>query len=133
MKERDMPHAPFDPIPPGFDRNTETEDHLRRYGFPVGRWKGRWGAGRIIEPTFRKMDHKQHRSRSKRHLGEETATVWSGAVIYPPEGTTINAVQAVWNVPNGYPPPEAEDGKWYTVSSWVGIDGDGDSADILQA
>lgn len=131
-----MPHEAFEPPPADFLASAADDVSLRRYGFPVGRWRDRWYrgiTGRVLQPTFRDMQHKRHLLRTQRYPGEETATVWSGAVIYAPKNTTFNAVEAIWNVPNSRSPAEAENAKWYTASSWIGIDGDGDSTDILQA
>ena len=123
----------FDQVPPGGPANMN-EDTLGKYGFPVGRWRGRWESGRkTIQPTFRAMGYKQHRDRKAVVENTEKAGVWSGAVVYAPGGKTINAVQAVWTVPNCYPPAGAPDGIWYAASSWIGIDGDDGSTDILQA
>jgi hypothetical protein len=36
-------------------------------------------------------------------------------------------------MPNSSPPPGAVDGIWYSASTWIGIDGDDGSGDVLQA
>jgi hypothetical protein len=61
-----------------------------------------------------------------------TATVWAGVVIDAPNGETIKTVRGVWTVPNVYLPDDAPDDVTYAVSSWIGIDGDGKSTDIIQ-
>jgi len=66
-----------------------------------------------------------------------TSLVWSGCVAFrETQAASINSVEAVWVVPNCYPPKDAVDGQWYTCSSWIGIDGDANakdgSIDILQ-
>ncbi|MFF4491695.1 G1 family glutamic endopeptidase [Streptomyces sp. NPDC001544] len=60
----------------------------------------------------------------------ETSAIWSGGVVRPPDGATVNTVYGEWVVPRPYPP--ALNGTFSYDSTWVGIDGDG-SSDILLA
>jgi hypothetical protein len=73
--------------------------------------------------------HERHQHLHR--AGVLTATVWSGVVVYAPQGETINTVSGVWTVPNVYLPDDAPDDVTYAVSSWIGIDGDRDSTDII--
>jgi hypothetical protein len=86
---------------------------------PRGRWSDRWGRIRhVIKPDFV--------SKKRFERPPSPSTVWSGFVIYrKTKETAIDSVEAIWTVPCCYPPNGAKDGDWYTVSSWIGIDGDG--------
>jgi hypothetical protein len=53
-------------------------------------------------------------------------------VVRAPRGATINAVRGVWTIPKVYLPHGDPHGITYATSSWLGIDGDGKSTDVLQ-
>jgi hypothetical protein len=137
-------------LPPhGFDPLKAGVEELRSHGLPrrpdenpelLKRWKRAVSrVSHVIVPQFRRMDYKKHNLRGARlpagrtaAHGTEQSTVWSGGVVYAPAGTTMKWVEGHWTVPNVYPPKGATDGVWYSVSSWIGLDGDG-SNDVLQA
>ncbi len=121
-----MRATPFDPLPKKFDPSKASSDLLHHYGFPVGRWKDSWKGAKLIRPAFGKISHKNH------HYYDERDSAWSGVVVSAPEGATINEVRGVWTIPKAYLPNGAPDGLTYAASSWLGIDGDGHSTDVLQ-
>jgi hypothetical protein len=121
-----MRATPFDPLPKKFDPSKASSDLLQHYGFPVGRWKDSWKGSKLIQPTFGTIQDKKH------HYYDERDSAWSGVVVMPPKGETINAVRGVWTIPKAYLPNGAPDGITYAASSWLGIDGDGESTDVLQ-
>jgi hypothetical protein len=69
---------------------------------------------------------------------ETGVKVWSGIVAFRENrDKAIKEVGASWTVPNCYPPGGADQGAWYTCSSWIGIDGanrkgDDSSGQVLQ-
>lgn len=130
----------FDPVTKDFDPFTATDNLLRRYGFPFGKWRNRWGRPKeVIQPTFRVMDYK-HRLVPRKRLPikppvplTQLASDWSGAIVNPAPQDTINSVEGVWTIPDCELPAHPMHNVWYTASSWVGIDhGEGNSPDILQ-
>jgi len=121
-----MRAIPFDLPPKEFNPSEATEDSLRRYGFPVGPWRGSWKRTcSLIQPEFGKSEQ------TKRHYFEKAGD-WAGVEVMAPEGDTIDAVRAVWTIPKAYFPEGANGDMAYAASSWVGIDGDHGSTDILQ-
>jgi Peptidase A4 family len=134
------------PLPPvGFDPLKADERLLDLYGFPrrptdpqlAARWESVLSRPiRLVEPRFRAMTHKRRRLpevRSRGEHGVETTGIWSGAVVHAPQGDTFKWVEGTWTVPNAYPPIGAQDGVWYSASTWIGIDGIDGSGDVLQA
>jgi hypothetical protein len=139
----------FAPPPADFNPLKAGESELLAHGFPrrptedpelLKRWEHAMSRPyRVIVPQFRRMEYKRHHLPGEGHPprrpaahGTETTSIWSGAVVYAPAGTTMKWVEGNWTVPNAYPPTGAIDGVWYSASSWIGIDGDG-SNDVLQA
>jgi hypothetical protein len=131
----------FDRVPADFDPFTADDATLQRYGFPVGKWKNRWGRPKqVIQPGFSVMDYKHFKTPRERLplnlagiLKKEFDWDWSGAIVYAAAPDTINSVEGIWTVPNSRLPGGAADAIWYTASCWVGIDhGEGSSPDILQ-
>jgi peptidase A4-like protein len=124
----------FDLPPKGFEPSNSTEEELRQYGLPFGRWRMRWGSDYqnikpILEPSTR---NRRHELRGMQ-LAVELAPVWSGVQVRAPSGARIDAVQAIWKVPNVLP-PEGAPGIKYAASFWIGIDGQvPGSPDLLQA
>jgi hypothetical protein len=129
----------FDLPPEGFDPLAASAAELERYGFPaisnnphyreryqklVGKLKHKL---KFVEPTFGAIPAKTKASGPFGAPG--TSPNWSGAAISPPQGQSIQWVQAEWIVPNIVALPGNEDSP---CASWVGIDGDG-SSDILMA
>jgi Peptidase A4 family len=121
-----MRATPFDPLPKDFNPSKASEDLLHRYGFPVGRWKDSWKGCKLIQPTFDNDHHKKH------HYYDERDSAWSGVVVEAPKGQTINAVRGIWKIPKAHLPDGAAKGIAYAASSWLGIDGNGESTDVLQ-
>src|SRR6516165_6755834 len=93
-----MRAIPFDLPPKEFNPSEATEDSLRRYGFPVGPWRGSWKRTcSLIQPAFGKSEQ------TKRHYFEKAGD-WAGVEVMAPEGDTIDAVRAVWTNPTAYFP-----------------------------
>jgi hypothetical protein len=134
----------FQPPPPGFDPVKATERERLTYGYPrcpgeypdlVARWTRKLSAPyKIIEPTFKPREMRRRRLPSflGKH-GPQTSDNWAGAFVTPAEGTTFKWVEATWRFPQSYLPGGAQDNVEYFASTWIGIDGDNGSGDILQA
>jgi hypothetical protein len=135
-------HVTTFPAPPaGFDFEKATEADRQKYGmpkFPTPELQQRFltaiKGARIIEPQFKARDRRRAKlpPLTGNH-GVETTNIWSGGVVYHPTGDKIWDVNGTWNIPTPSLPSGAQNGIWYTASSWVGIDGDGGSPDVLQA
>ena len=138
--------------PPDFDPAKASNRERARYGIPrcpvefpelAERLERRFRRRpfHIVKPIFRPMDYKRHHLIRKRQLralrakqhGPETTTIWSGGIVFPPPGDTMKWVEGTWIMPNSSPPAGAQDGVWYSASTWIGIDGDDGSGDVLQA
>jgi hypothetical protein len=132
----------FPPLPNGFDISNATDTEKATYGipqFPTGkgfeeRWQAMSKGIRFIEPEFKTRDRRR-KSLPKLSAGHgpQTSSIWSGAVVYPKPGDKIFDINATWHLPKASPPSHAADGVWYSASSWIGIDGDEISGDVLQA
>ena len=101
---------------------------------PLSAWRAEWDkdAYREINPDFHEL---KYRSRKRQAVITQD---WSGAAVCRDDKKkSIVAVEATWRVPTSSPPKDFIEGVWYTASSWIGIDGDGEkgdmSVDILQA
>jgi Peptidase A4 family len=132
------------PIPPGsFDFEKATDDDRTLYGIPrftagSGDVKKRWLETmrniRLVEPVFEQREVRPKKLPSlKPGHGTETSNIWSGGVTFPASGAKIWDVNGNWNIPKASLPAGAQSGIWYTASSWIGIDGDDGSGDVLQA
>lgn len=148
MSELKLPHGitvrTFTPPPEGFDPLTADDRSLAVHGYPSrpadpelrARWERVLGRGiRLVPPEF---TPREGRRRAERPAlggdhGVENTSIWSGAVVHAPAGDTVKWVEGTWTVPNAYPPVGAQDGQWYSASTWVGIDGIDGSGDVLQA
>ena len=86
----------------------------------------------MITPRFSILPQKRHRLLKNRH-GTEIYNNWSGAAIYSATNIVMNTIEATWTIPNTFPLVAATDGIWYSASAWIGLDGDGNSTDIIQA
>lgn len=135
----------FSTPPDSFDPVKADDQALLAYGYPsrpadpelLHRWERVLSGGiRLIQPTFRSMPYRRRRlpkaTAGAAHNTENTG-IWSGAVVYAPDGDGFKWIEGEWTVPNAYPPPGATDGVWYSASTWIGIDGIGGSGDVLQA
>jgi len=129
----------FDLPPEGFDPLAASAAELERYGFPaisnnphhrqsyqklLSQLKHKL---KFVEPTFRAIPAKTKASGPFAPPG--TSPNWSGAVISPPQGQSIQWVQGEWVVPNIVAPGSES---IYQCCSWVGIDGDS-ASDMLIA
>ncbi len=131
------------PAPPaGFDFATASDADRERYGmpkFPTADLQQRFvtaiKGAKIIEPQFKPRDRQRATlpKLSRDVHGVETTNIWSGGVVYNPSGDKIWDVNGTWHIPTPSLPSGAKSGIWYTASSWIGIDGDGGSPDVLQA
>jgi hypothetical protein len=138
----------FSPAPDGFDPLQATEKELLAYGYPsrpqepalLERWERVLGGSvQLIQPTFGRLPYQRQRRRqpwrgvdAEAVHGTEFTEIWSGAVVYAPEGDTCGWVEGEWTVPNAFPPKHAASGTWYSVSTWIGLDGI-HGGDVLQA
>jgi hypothetical protein len=133
------------PVPPlSFDPAKADKRELARYGLPsypfkfpdlAKKWEARLRRPyHIVPPIFRLMDYKRHNLlKLKDGHAPETSTNWSGGIVFPPSGDSMKWVEGTWTMPNASPPPGAQDGIWYSASTWIGLDGDDGSGDVLQA
>ena len=89
---------------------------------------------RLVEPAFKQRDVRTKKlpGFTPGH-GTETYDNWSGGVTFPASGDKIWCVNATWNIPKPSLPAGAQSGILYTASTWIGIDGDDGSGDIMQA
>src|SRR5215469_9741674 len=81
----------------------------------------------IAKPRLRERDACFRSPGKEIESSKEVIGMWSGIVAFREPWTTtnwINSVGAEWTVPNCYPPKDSHQGRWYTCSSWIGIDGD---------
>ena len=132
------------PVPPAsFDFEKATDEERTLYGIP------RLTAGssdvqkrlqetvqniRLVEPAFKQRDIRRKKLPGlKPGHGTETYDNWSGGVTFPASGDKIWCVNGTWNIPKASLPAGAQSGIWYTASTWIGIDGDDGSGDIVQA
>jgi hypothetical protein len=132
------------PVPPAsFDFEKATDDERTLYGIPrftagssdlQKRWRESVRNLCFVEPVFKQRDI---RRKKLPHLtpghGTETYNNWSGGVTFPAPGDKIWDVNGTWNIPKVSLPAGAQSGISYTASTWIGIDGDDGSGDILQA
>jgi len=88
---------------------------------------------RYVEPEFKPRERARKRLP---HLepdhGAETSSIWSGVVVFPPEKDKMDGVWGTWKMPQASLPSGAHSDIWYTASTWVGIDGDDGSGDVVQ-
>ena len=132
------------PVPPAsFDFEKATDEERTLYGI------SRLTAGssdvqkrlqetvqniRLVEPVFKQRDIRRKKLPGlKPGHGTETYDNWSGGVTFPASGDKIWCVNGTWNIPKASLPAGAQSGIWYTASTWIGIDGDDGSGDIVQA
>jgi hypothetical protein len=131
-------------VPPAsFDIVKATDQDRALYGLPrftVGSaaleqlWRSKARGLRFVQPRFKLRERKQRMLPGlKSGHGTETTAIWSGGVTFPDAGDKIWDVNGIWNIPQATLPRGAQDGVWYTASSWIGIDGDDVSGDVLQA
>lgn len=131
----------FPPLPDNFDITKATDAEKQTYGipqFPQGkgfeeRWQQLSKGIRFVEPKFAPRDRKRKFLPKFTGHGPQTSSIWSGGVVYPKPGDKIFDINATWRLPTATPPNQAINDVWYSASSWIGIDGDEISGDVLQA
>ena len=134
----------FTPPPAGWDPEKASDRERLQYGYPrcpvefpelVERWTRKLNKPyTFIQPEFAPRERPNIRLRNgvSRH-GAETSYNWAGVYVTPAEGTTFKWVEATWRFPQSYLPGNAEDNVQYSASTWIGIDGENGSGDIMQA
>jgi hypothetical protein len=132
----------FNLPPAGFDPDKASDRERTVYGIPrcpvafkalEQRMRMKLRNVRLIEPVFKPRDRKKTLPGLRRPHGPETTTIWSGGITFPPSGDTMKWVEGTWTMPRDVVPSGASSGVWYSASTWVGIDGDDGSGDVLQA
>ncbi len=132
------------PAPPAsFDYEKANGEERTLYGIPrftagssdlQKRWQETVRNIRLIEPVFEQQESRRKKLPGfKPGFGPETYTNWSGGVAFPDPGDKIWSVNGTWKIPKVSLPAGAQDGIWYSAATWIGIDGDDGSGDILQA
>jgi Peptidase A4 family len=126
-----------------FDLGTATDRERAVYGFPrcpvefkdlEKRWEAKARRFRIVEPTFEPRELRRRRLPGlNRDHPTLTSDIWSGGITFPPQEDTIKWVEGTWSMPDVGAPPGGRPGDLCSASTWIGIDGDGSSADVLQA
>jgi hypothetical protein len=133
------------PAPPvGWDPEKASDRERMQFGYPrcpvefpglVERWTRKLSENyTFIQPEF--APRKRPSKRLQRLLGDhglEYSGNWSGCYVVPPEGTTFKWIEATWKFPESNLPGGAQDNVEYSASTWIGIDGDNGSGDIMQA
>lgn len=131
-------------VPPAsFDLDKASDRERAIYGIPrcsvafrdlAKRWEAKARQFRIVEPVFRPREIRRKRLPGFRPgYSPETSTTWSGGIVFPSSVDRVKWVEGTWTMPNDSPPAGAKHGIWYTASTWIGIDGDDGSGDVLQA
>jgi hypothetical protein len=131
------------PLPKGLDPLKASDQELVRHGVPprpkdstlLSEWENlmkRLGRSTFIEPKFRRTDRRRG---PVIRSGTQTWNNWSGGIVFlppnSPAGAKFYVVAGQWTVPNALP-GDADDQLYY-CSSWIGLDGEKPSVDILQA
>jgi hypothetical protein len=134
----------FQSPPPDFDPAKATDRERLAYGIPrcpienpelVARWKRKLSRPyKMVRPEFRVRESRRTSLPSflDKH-GTQEFYNWAGAYVTPPSGTTFKWVESTWRFPQSYLPGGAQPNVEYFASTWIGIDGDNGSGDILQA
>lgn len=131
------------PVPPAsFDLEKATDDERLQYGLPrlspglnavVKHLIAARQGFRYIEPVFKPRDRMRKRLPGIKLVhGVEKNPIWSGVVAFPPKNDRMDGVWSTWKMPDDSLPSGGHDGIWYTASTWVGIDGDDGSGDVVQ-
>lgn len=132
----------FPALPHGFDLSKASDADRTKFGIPhfqpgsdaEKQWSDLTKRLHFIEPTFKPRDRKRKElPHFKPGHGPETTTIWSGGITFPAKGDKIWDVNGTWNIPKATAPSGAKNGITYTASTWIGIDGDDGSGDVLQA
>jgi hypothetical protein len=132
----------FPALPRAFDLSKASDSDRAKFGIPRfapgsdadKQWGDLTKRLRFIEPTFKpRTRQRKELPHFKPDHGPETTTIWSGGITFPAAGDKIWDVNGTWNIPKATPPSGAKNGITYTASTWIGIDGDDGSGDVLQA
>jgi hypothetical protein len=131
-------------VPPAcFGFGTATDEDRALYGLPrftagskvlEEQWLTAVRNLRFVEPEFEQRESRRSKLPGfKLSHVTETSSNWSGGVTFPHSGDKIWTVVGTWNIPKASPPAGAQHNLLYSASSWIGIDGDDGSDDVLQA
>src|SRR5215469_11261872 len=133
------------PTPPSdFDPIRATDRERLVFGIPrcpvenpelVARWTRKLSRPyKMIKPEFKPRASRRKKLPSfiGKH-GPQEFYNWAGAFVTPPSGSNFKWVESTWRFPQSYLPGGAQQNVQYFASTWVGIDGDNGSGDILQA
>jgi len=134
----------FELPPKGFDPLLCTHEERSKHGFPplpkdphlLGMYTKTWnrikGRYHYVHPKLHVSAKGNDGPRMPPNTGiSSTSLNWSGNVVYAPSGQSFQWVEAEWNVPSVG--AITTDGTTYFCDSWVGIDGDHTSRDVVQA
>jgi hypothetical protein len=136
----------FTPPPTDFDPAKATPNELTLYGYPkcaaqfpdiTARWtaKLKQPGFKFVTPEFKSKPPRQ--TRLPKFLGQQHGTQefanWAGVFVTPPSGQKFKWVEGTWRFPQSYLPGGAQSNVEYFASTWIGIDGDNGSGDIMQA
>ena len=127
-------------VPPAdFDLDKASDRERAIYGIPrcpvafsdlAKRWEAKAQEFRIVEPAFEPREVKRKRLPGFRPgRSPKTSTIWSGGIVFPSSVDRIKFVEATWTMPHDPLLTGAKNG----MSTWIGIDGDDGSGDVLQA
>jgi hypothetical protein len=129
----------FKAPPTGFNPLEASARELILYGYPARpqnkRQLAMWEKAvaqdvRFVDPVFRLRTRSANKT-GRKHPPESSAT-WSGMVKHAPAGNAFSWVSGTWAVPAAHPPVGAEPYGTYVASSWVGIDGEVGTREVLQ-
>ena len=132
----------FPALPHGFDLDKASDSDRAKFGIPrlpagsdaEKQWRDLTKRLRFVEPSFTpRQRQRKELPHFKPGHGPETTSIWSGGITFPAKGDKIWDVNGTWNIPKATPPSGAKNGITYTASTWIGIDGDDGSGDVLQA
>jgi Peptidase A4 family len=130
----------FQPPPEGFDPDNASDRERIVHGVPrcpapfgalEQRMRTKLKNFKLIEPKFAPREARKNSPSLRVQHGPETSNAWSGAITFPPSGDSMKFVEGTWTMP-GEVFALAADGVWYSASTWVGMDGDDGSSDVLQ-
>ena len=128
--------------PPRFDFGKASQRERAALGFPLlpktssvlrARIEAIVQKCQLSQPSF--LPRAVRRPRVRRFMLQhavETQDIWAGGIILPFAGDTMTWVAGNWTVPSVTPPAGSQDGTSYAISTWVGMDGDDGSSDVLQ-
>lgn len=129
--------------PPSFDFDKASDRERAICGIPrpsvafsdlAKRWEAKAREFRIVEPIFEPRTLRRKRLPGFRPgYGPETSTIWSGGIVFPSNADRIKWVEGTWTMPIDSPSIGSRNGTSHTASTWIGIDGDDGSGDVLQA